>query len=179
MTISNFGEAIEIQEGLTFVLRWQGGDAAAVIEDLRLADSETGTTLLGPTDPELIFAGIEPAADGRLRVREDAYLRFADKLVLETGQRLVLDLRADTGPALTNTTFFFELDMNSVEVEGLESNDTSFGGPSKTLHPQEHDIRPTGNITTQTYVLSVDGSEIGRDALRANDVEDIRVRSLN
>ncbi len=192
LTISNLGEAVEFQDGMTLFLDTLGivgGDAvaAASFTDIKLTDVESGATILGPDD--LVDGG----------GANDVSVIFSDEFVMETNETLVLDIIGDIEDAgfglLEGDEFFFTLDMDTVMVEGIESGDNS-GGGGGAFGP--HEITPIGDPTTQTYtiedptltvsiqsesddiyVAKADDKLLWNGTVRANSVEDLIIRSIS
>ena len=173
LTLSNMGEAVELQKNLTLNV---GGSANDLISDVRLVDLATGKTFMGPEDP-----------DGSNDVV------FGDEQILETGDVLTLSLQGDIAAATgyEGRTIEFTLDNTSIEVKGIESNRTS------TTASGEHDIRPKSDISTKEYTIaepsitftsktlssdfyvsSAKGAIVWKGSVRASDVQDVVVRSM-
>lgn len=194
LTISNMGEAIEIQKGMqmrlvsTNVLCGDNPDTVDVetpkdgIEDVRLVNLDNGSTMFGPNDP--VGAGDNPL------------VTFSDQAIVEQGEVLILDIVADvTQVAVEGCEYNFELLMNTIDVEGIISGDDTSCG---TEDEQPHDCKPKTNnpdtkvytvqkpaiditgktLKEDTYVSKGDNKLFWQGTFTANDSEDLVVRKV-
>lgn len=202
LTISNLGEAVELRKNMTLNVNVDVPASVTTplpntfLQNVRLVDLQTGKTFMGPED--LTGNPIAPGTSGTFTVV------FSDEQVLETGDVLELSLQADINQGVDEgVDFDFELVMDTVEVKGIESNDTSFGGTTvgcagTSPRSCEHDIRPTGNPNTDTYTIAnpsvtftgktlnsdnyvedADDVVVWKGTVRADDVEDVIVRRVD
>ncbi len=183
LTITNMGEAVELKEGLTLIglddvddEDADDDDANTDISDIRLVNIETGATFMGPED-----------------LNDKDNIVFNDETILETGETITLSIQGDVeNTATEGEEYAFAIDMDTVEVEGVESNKTT-KGPGGT----NHDIRPSGDPSTKQYTVAkptvtLTTKSLGDDdyvadaenvvvfeaTVRANSVEDIYIRDL-
>jgi subtilisin family serine protease len=186
LTIQNFGEAIELTDGLTLILDVDTSNNATAtnfntITDIRLVNTDTGATFMGPKDP--VAETIPSSTSSSTQA-----ITLTDNSIIETDETLFLSLQADVeNDALDGVKYSFLLDMSAITVEGVVSGSgNEYFNIQPAVDPYTEDITIRSPAVTFTE-LPINNTNITKDAsdvvvwkgiLRANNVEDIRIRSF-
>lgn len=170
LTIKNMGETVELRKNLTLLGQndLAGAFAALAIKNVRLVNVETGSTFMGPEDPD--GAGL---------------VIFGDAVYIESGETLNLSLQADITNNIAVTTdkkLSFALDTSTIDVKGVDSRKTATGGAIGQAGSPAFKIKPTSNPSTKVYTiaesaLTFTAKTLGNDTVVA-DAENVTVQQL-
>jgi hypothetical protein len=158
------------------------------ITDVRLVNVDTGATFMGPADPTA--DGINGATATTVQA-----IPLNDDVVIDTGEVVTLSIQADVeSTALAGVKYNFELDIDNLApngttltIEGVESGE---GNASYTIKPSSNPTTKAYTIAApsitftqkslnnDTYVKDAEDVVVWQGTVRANDVEDLVIRSL-
>ena len=204
LSIVNAGEDIRIEQLKLLLVAEDPDDGGTLttadmesIEDVRLVNADTGSTLLGPEDPTAPSACYTGDTDDSGALDADdtnggtatcvQFITFNDDFELMTGESISLNIMGDLKDSAENElTYHFVLDTSSIETKGLVSDEDNAADikPASDPETQSYTIaQATYEVTanalqSQTFVAKTKDVELWKGTFTANDARDIYVTTI-